>query len=106
MIVAGQNVELRMEFEPANERDKNAIIVETHLPSSGWTRVGYIPKEKVSKCTKALRQNKIKTIKFKKISSQYSDTYSPIRSYVGSLLVTKVGRWQANDYNYRYNHKL
>ena len=101
MIVAGQNVELRMAFEPNNERDKNAIIVEAHLPSCGWTRVGYMPK-----CTKALRQNEIKTVKFKNILNQYLDTHLPIRSYVGSLLVTKVGRWQGNDYNYRYYHQL
>ena len=69
LIVATQNIELRLEFEPQNERDKNGIIVEAYLPVSHWTRVEYLPKEKVPKFTKALRQNEIRVIKYKNILS-------------------------------------
>lgn len=105
ILCAKGEVALRVKTEPENIRDSNAIIVEAQL-NSQWDRIGYIPKEKVPKFTSAMRNNELQDVKFKNIKCQYIMIDSPKWTYIASVIVTKTGRWLANDGRYKYNDKL
>lgn len=55
LIAEIKQIGVRLAFEPFNPMDVNAIICEAYL-SKGWTNVGTIPRRKVTKVTKAMRE--------------------------------------------------
>ena len=98
-------VEFRLQNEPDNIRDCNAIIVQAKV-NSQWNRIRYVPKEKVPKFTSAVRNNELRLMKFKNIKCQLILTDSPKWTYLASVLVTKIGKWLPNDGLYKYNDNL
>ena len=105
ILSAKMEVELRLQNEPDNIRDCNAIIVQAKV-NSQWDRIGYIPKEKVPKFTSAIRNNEFRLMKFKNIKCQFIMTDYPKWTYLASVLVTKTGKWLPNDGLYKYNDNL
>ena len=51
-------IDLPLQFEPTNVRDKNAIVVQASLSTGGggWQSIGYIPAVKVPKVTIRMRK--------------------------------------------------
>ena len=58
-----KTVTVRLLFEPTNERDENAIVVQVKLGQSRseelWKPIVYIPSPKVPKVTTALQNNEV-----------------------------------------------
>jgi len=57
--------------EPANIRDKNAVIVEAYIDNE-WCRVGCIPSEKLRKTFVAIRNNEIQKVELKFIGFMFT----------------------------------
>ena len=70
ILAAKGTVELRLQSEPNNIGDCNAIIVEAKV-NFQWDRIGNIPKEKVPKFNLAMTKGELKDAKFKNIRCQY-----------------------------------
>ena len=105
ILAAKGTVELRLQTEPDNIRDYNAIIVQSKV-NLQWDRIGYIPKEKVPKFNSAMKNGEIQDAKFKNIKCQYIMVDSPKWTYIASIIFTKTGKWLPNDGLYKYNDKL
>lgn len=95
---------MQLLIEPANKRDKNAIVVQVKLDNA-WQPVGYIPASKIKKAMDAWTKNEVRDIKFKCIEWKYIYGLGEFR-YVASVIVTKVNRWLATDKDYKYNDML
>ncbi|KAL9977762.1 hypothetical protein ACROYT_G015202 [Oculina patagonica] len=95
---------LRVSPEPGNPRDRNAVIVEANIDSS-WSRVGYIPKEKLRKTVLAIRNNDIKKVEFKFIGFMYVPDLNDWL-YHPRVMISKVGHWLPTDANYKYNDPI
>jgi len=105
ILAAKGTVELRLQTEPDNIRDCNAIIVQAKV-NLQWDRIGYIPKEKVPKFNSAMTNGELQDAKFKNIKCQYIMVDSPKWTYIASVIFTKAGKWLPNDGLYKYNDKL
>lgn len=99
-----QDIEMRVNPEPTNIRDKNAILVEAHLDGE-WSRVGYIQKEKIRKVTAAIKNNEIDNVRFKSIGFMFIPDLNDWL-YQPRILITKSHRWLPTDANYKYNDNL
>ena len=105
LLRAKRTVELRVCPELENMRDCNALIIQAKVDEQ-WDRIGYIPNVKVPKFTVAIRQNKLKEIRFKNIRCQYVMCDNPTWIFMASVLVVKSGKWLPNDGKYRYNDSI
>ena len=105
ILAAKGTVELRLQTEPDNIRDCNAIIVQAKV-NLQWDSIGYIPKEKVPKFYSAMKNGEIQDAKFKNIKCQYIMVDSPKWTCIASIIFTKTGKWLPNDGLYKYNDKL
>lgn len=105
ILASKGTVELRLQTEPDNIRDCNAIIVQAKV-NLQWDRIGYIPKEKVPKFNSAMKNGEIQDAKFKNIKCQYIMADSPKRTYIASVIFTKKGKWLPNNGLYKENDEL
>ena len=55
----GKQREIKLEFEPTNKFDPNAIKVLADIPTQGFQHIGYVPKETTSHF-KAINDNIVK----------------------------------------------
>ena len=99
-----QHIELRVNPEPTNIRDKNAITVEVQLDGT-WHRIGYIQKEKLRKVTEALKKTEIDKVQFKSIGFMFIPDLNDWL-YHPCVLITKSHQWLPTDANYKYNDNL
>ena len=96
-----ESVELRVTPEPTNIRDKNAVIVEGFTDNE-WSRIGYIPKEKLKKVVVAIRNNEIQKVEFKFIGFMFVPDLNDWL-YHPRVLISKIGNWLPSDASYKYN---
>ena len=102
-----QSVNVRLHFQPASVRDKNAIVVHVNLSTGdeGWQPFGYIPTVKVPKMTVALRKREFKFVTLRSVFYQFIMNIGEKR-YFPAIAVTKVGKWPPNKKDYQYNDKI
>lgn len=92
-LIEKQSVNVRLHFEPANVRDKNAIFVHVNLSTGdeGWQPIGYIPTVKVPKMTVALRKREFKLVTLRSVFYQFIMNIGEKR-YFPAISETKVGK--------------
>lgn len=96
--------DLRLEFEPINYKDENAIIVQAHLEGK-WQPIGYIPGPKVPKLTRAMFSGTIQDLKLNRIVRTYVKDIGQ-NMFNGSIIVVKRGRWESDKELYTYNEHI
>jgi len=75
-----ENINLWVTPEPANIRDKNAVIVEAYIDNE-WCHVGCIPKEKLRKAFVAIRNNEIQKVELKFIGFMFTPTCTNFKNW-------------------------
>ena len=96
---AMHQVKLRLQREPDNEQDKNAICIQAELGT--WQTIGYIGKEDIPRVTQALRNYDI-TVSLLRIRSQFRPTYN-VNVLLCWVTLTKMGPWGPKSSGYAYN---
>ena len=106
-MVQKETLAVRLHFEPANVRDKNAVVVQVKLTygEEGWQPIGYVPAPKVPKVTIALRNQEVKLVPLKNVFYQFIPAILEFR-YFPSISVTKLCRWPPNKKDYKYNENI
>ena len=68
-----KKIYLRLQFEPINVRDENAIVVQASLCTGegDWQSTGYIPAVKVPKVTIAMRKREVRLVTVKTVFYQF-----------------------------------
>ena len=64
-----EKIDLRLQFEPTNVRDENAIVVQESFSTgeAGWQSIGYISAVKVPKVTIAIRKREVRLVTLKPV---------------------------------------
>ena len=72
-LLEKEKIDLPLQFEPQNVRDKNAIVVQASLSTGegGWQSIGYIPAVKVPKVTIAMRKREVRLVTLKTVFYQF-----------------------------------
>ena len=72
-LLEKEKIDLPVQFEPKNVRDKNAIVVQASLSTGegGWQSIGYIPAVKVPKVTIAMRKREVRLVTLKTVFYQF-----------------------------------
>jgi len=99
---AGEEIPLRLFYEPTNVADENAVVAQVQLNNQEWISIGYIPGKKVQKILDALLADQVKIVKFKKIEYSFIWSINQFK-YIPTLVVTKQGRWPRDNDTYNYN---
>ena len=83
-LLGKEKIDLPLQFELTNIRDKNAIVVQASLSTGegGWQSIGYIPAVEVPKVTIAMRKR---------------EDLSPLKLYFINLFLT-LGRKRHKTY--------
>ena len=99
---AGEEIPLRLFYEPTNVADENAVVAQVQLNNQQWISIGYIPGKKVQKILDALLADQVKIVKFKKIEYSFIWSINQFK-YIPTLVVTKQGHWPRDNDTYNYN---
>ncbi len=97
-------IQLKVSPEPSNSRDMNAVIVEANIDSC-WSRIGYIPKEKLRKTVLAIRNNEIKKVELKFIGFMYVPDLNDWL-YHPRVLISIFLIWPLASYRCKYNDPI
>ena len=106
-LLEKEKIDLRLQFEPTNVRDENAIVVQASLSAGegGWQSIGYIPAVKVPKVTIAMRKREVRLVTLKTVFYQFVFDIGQ-KKYFPAISVSKIGRWPPNKKDYKYNDKI
>ena len=106
-LLEKEKIDLRLQFEPTNVRDENAIVVQASLATGegGWQSIGYIPAVKVPKVTIAMRKREVRLVTLKTVFYQFVFDIGQ-KKYFPAISVSKIGRWPPNKKDYKYNDKM
>ena len=106
LMAKDENVPVRVERDPDNIQDKNALIVEAFVNES-WKNVGTIQKRKIPKLTRALRQGTAGSYRFAGSPQYKLNVYkSGLNGLTCQLIITNKGRWDDDDRTYYYYKDL
>lgn len=83
-------VQVKVQPEPANPRDSNAIAVLVNYGTGSWFRVGYIPHELTHYVHQAIDQNKLVSMEVQHV--KFRVHWLRVGFYM-KLLLTKIGAW-------------
>ena len=83
-----ETVEIRMEFEPDNPRDKNAIRFDALLDGV-WHPLGYVGRNKVPKLTTAIKNNELRSTVLTTVRGSYVYPVDKLM-WTGYFAVTKL----------------
>lgn len=99
-----ETVEVRMEFEPDNPEDRNAIRFDALLDGI-WHPLGYVGCQKIPKLTSAIRNNEIRSVELSNVRSSF--VYRADRLMMtGYFTITKLNRWLPDASENTYNALL
>ncbi len=93
-IQEGRNVPVRLQREPENPKDSNAIAFQCHI-GDVWRRVGYVVKEALPDVHDALNAGAILSVKFAWVKFLLCWSRSGPGFYAG-INVSKQGDWSTN----------
>lgn len=99
-----EGVEMKLEFEPKNANDKNAIKFKAKI-NTEWLDVGYVDVSMVPKVTVALQKQEISQVKLTCVQRKFIKPVGALR-YVGECVITKKGPWLPDMPNFGYNGDL
>ena len=99
-----QPISVRVEFEPDNIQDKNAIKFEVYFDND-WHIIGYCDVRKIPKLRKAMNANEIKTVSFLYVRREWIVWQSKF-SFYACVSIVKRGQWEKDDHNNHYNSNL
>jgi hypothetical protein len=83
-------VEVKIQAEPENVMDRNAIAVHVNYNTVSWFRVGYIPSELTHYVHEAMREGKLVSTEIKHI--KFRVHWLRVGFYM-NLLIKKKGAW-------------
>ena len=96
-----EKISCKLQVQPANIKDENAIVAQAYLDDT-WQSLGYIPKEKIPKLTRAMLAKEVQEVKLENIFRIFvADCHQ--HKYVGHIVIIKKRRWEPDDKNYQYN---
>ena len=104
MQVKKLKVELRVEHECDNISDCNALKFEV-FSDGQWFIIGYSGKKKIPKLTRVLYRRQVVSLELCYLRRIYFPVISDFRFTVG-MNILKMGRWEKDDYNIRYNSSI
>ena len=99
-----QTITARVEFEPDNIQDKNAIKFEVYF-NSEWHIIGYCAVKKVPKLRRAMNASEIKTVSLLYVKREWIMWQSKF-SFYACISIVKRGQWEKDDHNNHYNSNL
>jgi hypothetical protein len=101
---ANKELELKVEHEPDNVRDTNALkFLVFH--NEKWHIIGYCGVNKIPKLKCALQQNEIQSIRLDSLKRTYAYRERKLL-YSASLLIVKHGPWDRDDPMNNYNSHI
>ncbi|XP_072040318.1 uncharacterized protein [Amphiura filiformis] len=102
----GETVAVRVEYEPQNPQDINAIKAEAYLDDQ-WRIFGTIQKRKIPKLTSAMRHGTITDCKLAARPLYRLNVLNSGRNGLTcQLVISNRYRWDRDDNNYSYNMDL
>ncbi|KAL9982789.1 hypothetical protein ACROYT_G004894 [Oculina patagonica] len=104
MQVKKQKVQLRVEHEPDNISDCNALKFEV-LSDGQWYILGYCGKKKIPKLKRALYHHQVVSLELCNLRRIYYPVISDFR-FTAGINIVKMGTWERDDYNNRYNSSI
>ena len=99
-----QAVPVRVEFEPNNIEDKNAIKFDVYF-DDGWHIIGYCGVNKIPKLRKAMKGKEIRSLSLLYIKREWIPWQSKF-SFYASVSVVKRGQWERDSPQNHYNSNL
>ena len=98
---AGKLVRVRVNKEPDNPKDKNAIAFEVQFEGScEWNLVGYVPLAKIPKVRCAMDGNEISNMTLLTPTFFYQNVPAP--AWYSKVILTKSGAWGSDDLDNTY----
>ena len=94
LMECGEVVPVKIEPEPSNVWDPNAIAFKCMIDNS-YVRIGYVIREVVTEVKDALDTNSIVNVKFSWVKYITHWSYSGHGFYAG-ISITRKGRWSKN----------
>ena len=94
-LLTRQPLHVRLEFEPENEIDANAICFEVCIDGN-WKRIGYVARELTQYVRQAIDSGKIISVSAQWIRYRYWPNSG--FGFYAAVTVTKRGRWHYEVY--------
>ena len=105
-MALSKDVSVRVKFEQNNPEDINAIKAEARIEGN-WKIFGTIMKSQISKLTRAMRRNTVNNCRFRGAPRyEINVRNSGYNGLTCKLIIEKRGRWERDDFDYRYNDDL
>ncbi|KAL9964400.1 hypothetical protein ACROYT_G028037 [Oculina patagonica] len=104
MQVKKQKVQLRVEHEPDNISDCNALKFEVLSDGQSYI-LGYCGKKKIPKLKRALYHHQVVSLELCNLRRIYYPVISDFR-FTAGINIVKMGTWERDDYNNRYNSSI
>lgn len=99
-----QAIIARVEFEPDNIQDKNAIKFEVYF-NNEWHIIGYCDVRKIPKLRRAMNGSEIKTVSLLYVKREWIMWQSKF-SFYACISIVKRGLWGKDDQSNHYNSNL
>ena len=100
-----ENILVRVNFEPDNIEDKNAIKFEVHFDRNEWLIIGYCSVKKILKLNKAMKRNELRTLTLTFVKREWIHWKASFCFYA-CVTVVKRGKWDKDEPNNHYNNVL
>ena len=97
-------IHVRVEFEPDNIEDKNAIKFEVNFDNE-WLIIGYCEVKKIPKLRTAMKQKEIKTLSLLFVKREWIPCKSKLCLYA-CMSIVKKGQWSKDSCTNHYNSNL
>ena len=78
-------------------RDENEIVVQAFFDNM-WQSLGYVPKQKLPKVTRAIQAGEVQDVKLENVFRIFICDFKQYR-YVGQVDVIRNGCWEQDDNN-------
>ena len=99
-----QAISARVEFEPDNIQDKNAIKFEVYF-NNEWHIIGYCDVRKIPKLRKAMNSSEIKTVSLLYVKREWI-TWQSKFSFYACISIVKRRQWGKDDHSNHYNSNI
>ena len=104
MQVRKKKVQLRVEHEPGNISDSNALKFEVYSDGQ-WFIIGYCGVKKIPKLKRALHRGQVLSLVLCNLRRIWYPVISEFRFSAG-INIVKMGRWDKDDPTNRYNSTI
>lgn len=102
--VKKKKVQLRVEHEPGNISDSNALKFEVYSDGQ-WLIIGYCGVKKIPKLKRALHRGEVLSLELCNLRRIWYPVISEFRFSAG-INIVKIGRWDKDDPTNRYNSTI